>query len=98
MMDTKKELATRKLANLVRQTLWMTAVHLARTFDIEDLYSQLEEAERQGLVKRNSDGDLHIFCYTQKCQVNPDLWTIPALISRGLILEKTHVHSIQKKI
>lgn len=85
-METKKEQASRKLANLVRQTLWMTTVHLARTFEIQELYRQLEEAERQGLVKRKSDGELHIFCYTQRCQVNPDLWTIPALLSRGLIL------------
>ena len=99
-METKIEQASKKLANLVRHSLWMTNVHLARTFPIDDLYSQLQNAEKQGLVKRKSDGELHIFCYTQKCQVNPHLWRIPAILARGLILwiqekdDKKHIHVV----
>ena len=100
-METKKEKAAKQLANFVRQVLWMTSVHYARTVPVDDLLSQLEEAEEQGLVKRQTDGELHIFCYTQKCQVNPEFWCVPAVISaRGLILwieeknDKKHVHLV----
>ena len=100
MITTKAERGTRHVAELVKQKLWTSNVHLAKTFQIDHLLKLLEDAEQSGHVKKKQDGELYIYCYTPKCQLNPELWTVVTLLARGLILwikevdEKKHVKLI----
>lgn len=74
------------LSELTRQTLWYDAVHPARKMEPAVLYREFEKAVALGLAKKQSEGDLHIYHYSQAVQVNPTFWTKEVLLARGIIL------------
>jgi hypothetical protein len=74
------------LSELTRQTLWSAAVHPARKVDPAVLYHEFEKAVALGLAKKQSEGDLHIYHYSQAVQNNPAFWTKEVLLARGVVL------------
>lgn len=74
------------LSELTRQTLWGGPIHPARQMDPVVLYRELEKGVALGLAKKQSEGDLHIYHYSQAVQVNPTFWTKEILLARGIIL------------
>jgi RNA ligase len=62
-------------------------IHPARAIHFRDLVTGLRDARDAKLVSEQHDGDLRLYCYTQKC-VYDRAWSNITLLARGLILDE----------
>lgn len=63
--------------------------HPARTVDFATLYRNLQQEVRNGTIIEVQQGDLSLFCYTNRC-VYHRLWNSWNILARGLILDRSN--------
>lgn len=61
--------------------------HPARTVDFQSLRQNLQQEVENGTVYEIQQGDLSLFCYTNRCVYNR-LWNNWNILARGLILDR----------
>ncbi len=63
--------------------------HFAHQVYFDQLHENLEKEVQNGNVNRQSNGDLHLYCYSKTC-VFDRAWNDYTCVARGLILDVKH--------